>query len=78
MPSNDPERLLMRTTRYPAGTPASRDSRAQLGHGGQAFGLVTERDERMKCLYVVAAARSPNRERLTLVPSTVTATCRSS
>jgi hypothetical protein len=48
VPDEDPERLLMKAHKCMPGQNSSRpDSRAS-GHGGQALGLVTERDERMK------------------------------
>ena len=42
--------------RYPAGRSSGRPGQPRnRGDGGQPFGLITERDERMKCLYVTAS-----------------------
>jgi hypothetical protein len=48
VPDEDPERLLMKAHKcMPCQNSSRPDSRAP-GYGGQALGLVTERDERMK------------------------------
>ena len=51
--------------RAPSSAPGRSSSRPgqprSRGDGGQPLGLITERDERMKCLYVTVNTGSPNR-----------------